>query len=760
MKRRTLILSALGTGGALLVGWGFMPARSRLGAASLLKAGEGDVALNGWIKINADGGVTMAMPRSEMGQGVHTALQMLVAEELDVPLERLRWVQAGMDKIYGNVAMFVGGLPFHPRDGQEGQQTTVVKTGEWVVGKIARELGVSVTGGSSSVADAWEPLRWAAATARASLMGAAALKWKLPIDEISVKAGVLEHASGQRAHYGELARFAQNTPPGDVRLKAREHWKVIGKNAPRSDVPAKVDGSAQFGLDVRLPGMLYAVARMCPMLGGAPAQVPVNDILRQAGVERVVMLPAQAGSTAGFAVVAKGYWHAAQAAKAADVSWHQRPAGALNSAAIEAQLAQVAQSGEGFAFYAEGDVLHQAAAGQKEIRLLYQAPYLAHATLEPMNCTAQFDRASGQLTVWAPTQVPNFARAMAARVAGIAEEAVTLNVTLLGGGFGRRLEVDFIAQAVTIAMECGGRPVQLIWPREEDTTHDFYRPAAAASMHAVFDERSKDILSVHVHSAGDAITPRWFERAFPLLASPVDTPDKTTSEGLFDWPYAVANQRIAHTDTRSGVPVGFWRAVGHSHNAFFSEGLINELATATEQDALALRRKLLQKSPRHLAVLNLAAEKSGWGSPLPAGRARGLALHESFGSVVAQVHEISVANGAVRVHRVVCAVDCGTVVNPQGVAQQMESAVVFGITAALHGRVDIKDGAVQQNNFSNYPMLKLAQAPVVETHLVPSTLTPTGVGEPGLPPVAPALAAALFQLTGQRPRRLPFMATA
>jgi isoquinoline 1-oxidoreductase subunit beta len=757
MKRRTLILSALGAGGALVVGWGLMPARSRLGAAALLAATDAEVALNGWIKINADGGATMAMPRSEMGQGVHTALQMLVAEELDLPLARVGWVQASLDKIYGNVAMFVGGLPFHPRDGEEGSRTLAVKTGEWVVGKLARELGVSVTGGSSSVADAWEPLRLAAATARASLLGAAALQWKLPIDELRIDAGVVTHASGKSARYGELARFAQNTPPGDVRLKPRAQWAVIGKSAARTDTPAKVDGSAQFGLDVRLPGMLYAAVRMCPMLGGAPAQVPVNDILRQSGVERVVMLPSMAGSTAGFAVVGKTYWHAAQAAKTAEVGWQQRPAGALNTAAIEAELEKVARTGDGFAFYSQGDVSTEPAAGHQKLEVLYQAPYLAHATLEPMNCTAQFDRAKGQLSVWAPTQVPNFARTIAARVAGIPEEQVTLHVTLLGGGFGRRLEVDFIAQAVTIALECGGRPVQLIWPREQDTTHDFYRPAAAAHMRAVFDERNQDIVSVQVHSAGDAITPRWLERALPVLAGPVDPPDKTASEGLFDWPYAIAHQRIAHTATRSGVPIGFWRAVGHSHNAFFSEGLINELAHALGQDALALRRKLLEKSPRHLAVLNLVAEKSAWGTPLRAGRARGLALHESFGSVVAQVHEISMDGPTVRVHRVVCAVDCGTVVNPQGVLQQMESAVVFGITAALHGRIDIQDGVVQQGNFDRYPMLSLAHAPTVQTYLLPSERTPSGVGEPGLPPVAPALAAAVFALTGVRPRRLPLL---
>ncbi len=755
MKRRTLILSTLGATGALVVGWGLLPQRSRLGAASLMTAKDGDVALNGWIKINADGGVTMAMPRSEMGQGVHTALQMLVAEELDLPLERVRWEQAGSDRIYGNVAMFVGALPFHPRDGEEGSQTTLVAGGEWVVGKLARELGVSVTGGSSSVADAWGPVRLAAATARASLLGAAALQWKLPIDELQTQTGRVLHASGKSMHYGELAKFAQNTPPGDVRLKERKNWTVIGRSPARSDTPAKTNGSAVFGLDVRLPGMVYAAARMCPMLGGAPASVPVNDILGQPGVERVVMLPPMGGSTAGFAVVGKTYWHARQAASAAQVAWHQRPAGPLNSDAIEAAIAQAAQVGAGFAFTSHGDVPSNLAAGQRAVEALYQAPYLAHATLEPMNCTAQVR--DGEVNIWAPTQVPSFARAMAAKAAGVAEDRVTVHVTLLGGGFGRRLEVDFIAQAVTVALECGGRPVQLIWSREEDTTHDFYRPAAAAHMRAVLDDK-QEVLSVSIQSAGDAITPRWFERALPLLAGPVDSPDKTTSEGLFDWPYDIPNQRIAHTATRSGVPVGFWRAVGHSHNAFFSEGFVDELAHATGQDALAFRRKLLHKAPRHLAVLNLAAEQSDWGRPMPAGQARGLAIHESFGSILAQVVEVSLSAHGPKVHRVVCAVDCGTVVNPNGVMQQMESAIVFGVTAALHSRVDVVDGVVQQTNFNNYTMLKLAESPLVQTYLINSTRSPTGVGEPGLPPVAPAIASALFSLTGQRLRTLPLQA--
>jgi len=375
--------------------------------------------------------------------------------------------------------------------------------------------------------------------------------------------------------------------------------------------------------------------------------------------------------------------------------------------------------------------------------------------MEPMNCTAQFK--DGKLEIWAPTQAPSSAREAAAKAAGISQSDVTLHVTLLGGGFGRRLEVDFIAQTVKVAMATGGKPVQLSWSREEDMGHDFYRPMHAARLKATLDAKGQP-QSLRIQSAGDAISPRWMERAVPLLAGPVDMPDKTTAEGLFDLPYGFAHQRMAHVTTNMGVPVGFWRSVGHSHNAFFSESFIDELAAASHKDPLEFRRSLLQEVPRYLAVLNLAAEKAQWGSALPAGRARGIALHESFGSIVAQVAEVSVQDGVPRVHRVVCAIDCGTVVNPGLVAQQMESAVVFGLSAALWGKIDIVDGVVQQTNFTNYPMVTMAQAPLVETHIVSSTRKPTGVGEPGLPPLAPALSNALFTLTGKRHRSLPLIA--
>ena len=754
MKRRTWILGGLAATGALVVGWGVMPARSRLGKPELMLPTQGDVALNGWIKIAPDGSVVLAMPRSEMGQGVHTALPMLIAEELDVPLTRVKLEQAGADKIYGNVVMLLGGLPFHPLDTHEGSKTRTVRVGEWVVGKVARELGINATGGSSSVADAWVPLRMAAATARASLLGAAAAQWKVPVTELVVKDGVVSHASGKSAHYGDLATSAGGVSPGEVTLKDRKNWNLIGQPAPRLDIPAKINGTAQFGLDVRPPGMLFAAIRLCPMIGGTPGAINDKAALAMPGVERLVKLDAIGGSTAGIAVVGKTTWHARQGAQAVDVKWQQRVQGALDSEQIAAKLQAALTTEDGFAFFKKGDAAETQGKASRVIKATYKAPFLAHATMEPMNCTAQVK--DGKVEVWAPTQVPQMARAIAADIAGVGIDNVTLHVTLIGGGFGRRLEVDYVGQAVRVAMECGGKPVQLAWSREEDTTHDFYRPMHVANLSAAMDTLG-NVSSLTIKSAGDPISPRWFERAATILNGPLDMPDKTTAEGLFDLPYGIAHQHMSHVHTRHDVPIGFWRSVGHSHNAFFSEGFIDELAQEAKQDPFVFRRNLLKGAPRYLAVLTLAADKAKWGSALPAGHARGIALHESFGSIVAQVAEVSLVGGKPRVHRVTCAIDCGTVVNPNIVAQQMEGAVIFGLTAALYGKVDIKDGVVQQTNFNNYTMLMLAQAPIVETHIVPGTHAPAGVGEPAVPPVASAVASALFALTGKRQRALPLV---
>lgn len=775
MKRRTLLLSGLGAAGALVVGWGLMPPRSRLGDARTLPSLDGEVALNGWIKIATDGTVLLAMNRSEMGQGVHTALAQLAAEELDVPLRTVRLTAAGHDAIYGNVAASLGNLPFGPRD----HERRAFKLSAWVTSKLARELGLNLTGGSSTTADAWDALRLAAATARAQLLGAAALKHKLPVAELSVKDGFVHHASGPLEHYGSLAAQAALTPPGDVVIKSRPQWTQIGQPLPRIDLAAKVDGSARFGLDVREHGQVFAAIRHCPMLGGGLGPANVDAVRARSGVLRVVALGPVAGSTAAYAVVARTTWHALEAAKALDVVWQPPPGGRLDSqailAALEAEARSAHEAGGGFVFAARGDAQGALALAATRLQAVYRAPYLAHVTMEPMNCTVQV--LEGHVTVWAPTQAPGFARDVAARVAGVPVEAVTVHVTYLGGGFGRRLDVDFIGQAVRVAMEMAGLPVQLVWSREEDMTHDFYRPAEVAVLEGGLDAQGRPV-ALAVTNAADALLPRWAERVMPGMAKALDllnrnafpdgralaalfkqgdAPDKTASEGLFDLGYAIPNLRIAHQPTHSGVPVGMWRSVGHSHHAFFKEGFIDELAHAASADPVAFRLALLDGLPRHQAVLQRAADVAGWGRPLPAGVARGVAVHESFGSVVAQVVEVQRRDGQPRVRRVVCALDCGTVVNPAIVVRQVESGIVFGLSAALWGRIDIVGSEVQQKNFPDHPLLTLAQCPVIETHLIDSDTPPAGVGEPATPPVAPALANAWFALTGERRRSLPLI---
>ena len=764
MKRRVWLLSGLAAGGAMLVGWSVLPARDRLGSATSLPPGGGAVALNGWLKVDLDGHVLLAMNRSEMGQGVHTALAMLVAEELDVPLAMVRLIPAGYEAIYGNVAAFVAGMVTpHPRDLEIGKASLSVEISQHLATKLARELGINMTGGSSSVADAWNVLRLAAATARSQLLNAASLEWRLPVSEFAVVNGVITHPSGQRAPYQSFAARAPLTPPGTVTLKPRSEWTLIGTSAPRIDATVKANGRAIFGIDERQTNQLFAVIRHAPVLGGAPGRVDTDAALRQPGVVRVVRLGPYAGSQPAIAVVGISLWHAQRGADALKVDWLDPPRGRVDSATImrtlETTALEAAQSGAGTVFYRRGDV--DAAAGDRRLLAIYRAPYLAHAAMEPVNATARV--ANGLVQVWAPTQVPGLARALAAKVAGVNESAVDLTVSYLGGGFGRRLETAVVGQAVRIAMDCGGVPVQLVWPREQDFGHDVYRPAAVAVMQAELDNQGRAV-AVRVTSAGDAITPRWAERNLPALSSRFERPDKTTSEGLSDSPYGFAHQRIAHVATHSGVPVGYWRSVGHSHNAFFNECFVDELATEAGDDPVAFRLGLLADMPRHAAVLRLAAERAGWpgfvpaGQPkLAAGRALGVALHESFGSIVAQVAEVSLRAKSVLVHRVVVAADVGTVVNPDIVAQQLEGGVIFGLTAALFGRIDIVDGVVRQTNFHNHPLLSLAQSPVVETHLIASERPPAGVGEIATPPIAPAVANALFVLTGRRSRDLPLL---
>ena len=750
--RRKFILGTLAAGSALVVGWGLMPPRQRLTGSQPLPTQTGQVAYNGWLKIGADGSVIVQTPKSEMGQGVHTALAMVLADELDADWASVRVEHPPLDAIYNNLATVVDGLPFHPdSDG------VVKRLAGWMTAKSMREFGLQMTGGSSSIKDLWLPMREAGASARAMLVAAAAAQWGVKPAECQVKAGVVSHSSGRSTPFAALAAAAAQQPlPKAVALKTPAQFTLIGKPMPRLEAAAKSEGRATFGIDVAVPGMLHATVKMCPTLGGTVASFDAAAAQKLPGVKKVVAVGSHHGGTAGVAVIADSPWRALRALAAVNVNWNEAvPAAQVSSEAAMQQLSDVLDREDGLAYFKAGDPEVAFKTADRTVKAEYRAPWLAHTPLEPINCTVQV--VEGRATVWASTQVPGLARRAAALALALPSEAVEVKVQLIGGGFGRRLEVDFVGQAAEIASHGGGAPVKTFWSREEDTRHDFYRPACVSRWEAALDAQGL-ITGVRNVSSGQAIVPQVVSRLFGVYGGPLD---KTASEGAFDQAYEWPSARIAHVNVDLPVPVGFWRSVGHSHQAFFKESFVDECASATGQDAVAYRLALLKSHPRHAAVLRLAADKAGWGSPpspAPDGAkvARGVALHQSFGSIVAQVVEASVgADKAIRVHRVVVAVDCGTPVNPNHIAQQMEGAVVYGLSAALYGQITLDKGRVVQSNFHDYPALRMNACPVIETHIVPSAEHPEGVGEPGTPPVAPALASALFALTGQRLRTLP-----
>ena len=744
-SRRRFLLSGVAVAGAMVVGWGVMPPRQRQRGKAPLPVENGAVALNGWIAIAPDGTVQLAMPRAEMGQGVHTALPMLVAEEMDVGLDAIKLIQAPIDKIYSNVAVFADNWHFHPDD-----NGSVKRGGTRMLEKIGRELGIIITGGSSSVADAWGPMREAGATARALLVAQAARDWKVPHEQVRTENGVLYHdITGRKATYGSLAARAALGQPGEVKLKDPHSFRLVGNAVPRRDARIKTDGSAQYGIDARPAGMLYAAVRMSPYVGGKVAGVNPGDVMGMPGVVSVIDFSAALeplmGAGAGVAVVARTFWQAKQAAAALPVRWNDGGNGGLSSEKIYVEFARQLEKEEGFVYHSRGDMA-KAGEALRTIRSEYRVPFMAHATMEPINCTAQVK--DGKVTLWVGTQSPTFAVRAAARAGGVPESDVVLHEALLGGGFGRRLEADMVAQAVAIARQCQGAPVQVIWTREEDTTHDVYRPAAMARLEAGLDSGG-NIISWSARSVSGVLVHQFLKRNLGL---PGMGPEKHTSEGLYDMQYEIPNQRISHISAESVVPLGNYRSVGHSHNAFFKESFVDEMAATAGKDPVEFRRAMLLNHPRHLAALNAAVSKAG---KAPEGRAHGVALHQSFGSIVAQVAEVSVQDKQIVVHRVVCAIDCGLAVNPNIIAQQVESGVIFGLSAALDGEITIKDGKVQQTNFHDYQVPRMPAAPLVETIILLSAEPPQGVGEPPTPPVAPAIANAVFALTGQRLRSLP-----
>ncbi len=755
MKRRHFVLGTAAAAGVLVIGWGLVPPRQRLNGSQPLPTATGQSALNGWLKISADGHVLIQVPKSEMGQGVHTALAMVLADELDADWATVRVEHPPLDAIFNNQASVIDGLPFHPESHSLVKQLT-----DWMTAKSMREFGLQLTGGSSSIKDLWLPMREAGASARAMLVSAAAAQWGVKPEECLVKGGVVSHASGKTAAFGALAASAaQQALPKNVVLKSPAQFTYIGRSMPRIEAAAKGEGRATFGLDVLLPGMLYATVKMCPTLGGLVSAFDAAAALKMPGVKKVVAVASHHGGTPGVAVIADTPWRALKALAEVAVTWDEAvPAAQFDSAVALDRMAQTLDHEEGLAYFSTGNTDEAFHAAARTVSAEYRAPWLAHTPMEPINCTVLVDAAKpGKATVWAPTQVPGLARRAAALALGLPSESVNIHVQFIGGGFGRRLDVDFVGQAAEIAQHAPGVPVQTFWSRAEDTQHDFYRPGCVARWEAALDAQGQ-LTGLRAVSAGQAIVPQVLERLFGLPQTPLD---KTTLEGAFDQAYEWPAARIAHTVVDQPVPVGFWRSVGHSHQAFFKESFVDECAVAAGQDAVAFRLSLLKNHPRHAAVLKLAADKAGWGQPLEpaadgAKKARGVALHQSFGTIVAQVLEVSVAaDKTIRVHRVVAAVDCGTPVNPNHISQQIDSGVVYGLSAALYGQVDIQKGRVVQSNFHDYPALRMDACPVIETHIVPSAEHPEGMGEPGTPPVAPALASALFALTGQRLRTLP-----
>jgi isoquinoline 1-oxidoreductase beta subunit len=751
LKRRQFLkysAAAVGTGGALVVGWSILPPRQRLIPSTPVPTHPGQVALNGWVKVAQDNTVTVVMSQAEMGQGAHTGIAMLLADEMDAAWDQVRLEQSTLDKIYNNESAIVDSLPFQPDD-----NSRVKRASEWMAAKLIREVPGGIgTGGSSSIKDQWLPLRQAGASARAALISAAADLWHLPASEIHADSGRVIHVSGKSASFGELAAKASQMPiPKDVPLKDPSAFKLIGKPLRRLDSAAKMNGTAVYGIDVLPPGLLYASVTMCPTIGGKVKTLDATAAQALPGVRKVFILEPYEGGlasygvgTGGVAAIADTPFHAMRALQNVRVEWDEGAASNLSSSAVVDGLSQTLDSHAGKAHFERGDVDAALKSAAKTISAEYRVPFLAHATMEPMNCTAQFK--DGAATVWVGTQFPAFARNAVAKVLGISAGKVRVHVTTMGGGFGRRTFVDILSQAAAIAREAGGAPVQTLWPREQDMTHDYYRPAFVSRHKAGLDSQGK-LVAWQATSAGSSMgAPSFIDGS---------------SKGAFDTGYDFANARVAHQPSDSMVPVGIWRSVAHSHNAFFTESFMDEAAAAAGQDPVAFRAALLTGNPRMLRVLRRAAELANWGqAPAPAADgskiARGIALHRCFGSVVANVADVSIdAKRNIRVHRVVCVVDCGFPVNPNLIRQQLEGGIIFGLSAALQGEITVEKGRVQQTNFHNYAPLRMNECPAIETNLIASTDHPQGIGETGVPAIAPAVANAVFALTGQRLRSLP-----
>jgi isoquinoline 1-oxidoreductase beta subunit len=707
-SRRRFLKSSAALGGVLVVGLFLPEGRGRFAQAADAKA---PIPPNAFVRIGKDDSVTVVVKHLEFGQGVTTSLPMLLAEELECDWGKVRWELAPAAPEYAHTA-----------------------------------FGIQMTGGSSSVWNSWDQLRTAGAQARTMLVEAAAKQWKVSADQCRAEKGHVIGPGKRRLSYGQLTAAAAKLPvPPQVALKPSSEFKRIGTSTRRLDSAAKASGRAAFGMDVQRKDLHTALLARPPVFGAKVKSINADKVKQVKGVSHVVVTPH------GVAVVAEHFWAAKKGRDALEVEWNLGARASLSSSAISTQMREAAKLPGKVAHAPEKpDAIKSAA---RTVSAEYEVPFLAHAPMEPLNCTVELRE--GEAQIWAGTQFQGVDHGAAAKALGLPVEKVTLHTMLAGGGFGRRANPasDFVVQACEIAKRAKV-PVKLIWTREDGIRGGYYRPAFVHQVEVGLDS-SGAIAAWNHRLAGPSIlagTP--FE---PMMVK--DGIDPTSVEGVADTPYAIPNFNVTLHTIDAGVPVLWWRSVGHSHTAFVMETMMDELAAAAGKDPVEFRRALLADKPRVKNVLDVAAARAGWGSPLPKGRARGIAVHESFGSVCAQVAEVSIEEGAPRVHRIVAAFDCGLAVNPLGVEAQVQSAIAFGLGAALFSEVTLEEGRVKQSNFHDYRVLRLSEMPKIEVHLTGGGEKPTGVGEPGTPPVAPAVANALFALTGKRARRLPLAAT-
>jgi isoquinoline 1-oxidoreductase subunit beta len=689
VNRRGFLKTGIGAAAGLTLSF-TLPEKTRLAAQTNRRV----FPLNGYIHIGSDDSVTMVLPKSEMGQGPLTSLSQILADELDCAWAKVKAVPAPVDpKLYG------------PMQG---------------------------TFGSMSVRTGWTPMRKAGATARAMLIETAARKWNVDQSQCRTENGFVVTGT-QRASFGSLAEDAAKLPaPNGITPKDPSQFRLIGKSIKRLDTPLKVNGTAVFGIDAKVPGMQFAVVARCPVFGGKVASFDATKAKAVPGVKDVVQI------SSGVAVVADNTWNAMEGRRALEVQFDEGALANLDSAAIR-KMMQDAASKPGAVARKEGNGSAALSGAAKKIEAVYEAAYMSHAPMEPMNCTAHV-RADG-CDVWAATQIQTAAQQTAMQITKLPAEKVNIHTLYLGGGFGRRGGADFIAEAVEIS-KAAGTPVKLTWSREDDMTHDLYRPASYTRFAGGLDPQGWP--SVWTTSIG-----------CPSFAGMRNGVDFAAVQGIDDIAYAIPHIQVEYNKADPGIPTTFWRSVGYSQNTFFTESFLDELAAAGGKDPLEVRRRLLAKTPRMQHVVELAAEKAGWGKPLPAGHGRGIAVTNNIGSFNAQVAEVSLNQGKLKVHRIVCAVDCGHVVNPAIVDAQIQSGIVYGLSAALKNGITIKNGRVQQTNFDKYEVLRIDEMPVVEVFIVPSQEAPGGIGEASTPTTAPAVANAIFAVTGKRVRRLP-----